>query len=112
MRVRWRSHPAVDSAGGALVGAGGAAAVDPGQLPQPLAFQPFQQPPQHQDPVGGVAVGERVQVFGGALVDGGGQAVEAPSGWDRMCVRVHGRKLPHPPTNTTPEPRSVDYPGT
>jgi hypothetical protein len=41
---------------GALVGAGGAAAVHPGQLAQPLAFQPLDEPAQHQHPLGGLRV--------------------------------------------------------
>jgi hypothetical protein len=59
-----------------LVGAGGAAPVDGGQFPQPLAFQPLDEPAQDQHPLGGLGVGEGIQVLGGQLVDCCGQAVE------------------------------------
>jgi hypothetical protein len=44
--------PVAEPAGGGLhghilVGAGGAAAVDPGQLAEPVAFQPVDEPAQH-----------------------------------------------------------------
>jgi hypothetical protein len=93
---------------GAVVGAGGAAAVDPGQFPQPVAFPPLQQPAQHQHPPGGFGVGERVQVFGGQLVDHRGQPVQAGRRLRRMCVRVHGRNLPDTSLHARPNPTSVD----
>jgi hypothetical protein len=87
---------------GALVGTGGAAAVDPGQLPQPLAFQAFQQSTKDQDPPGGLRVGEGVEVLGGQLLHRGGQPVQPARLRRRMCVRVHARNPSHP----TPGARS------
>ena len=75
----WPHAGAVAEPGGgglgrdALVGAGGAAAVDPGQFAEPVAVQPVDEPAQDQDPLGGLRVGEGVEVFGGELVDRGGQ---------------------------------------
>jgi hypothetical protein len=51
-----------------LVGAGGAAAVDGGELAQPLALQAVQQPPQPQHALGQGGVGQPVPVLGGEVV--------------------------------------------
>ena len=63
-------------------GAGGPAAVDGRELLEPVAFQAVQQPPQHQDPLGGNRISQPVQVLGGQLVGGrgqGGQPVWLPA---------------------------------
>jgi hypothetical protein len=100
-------------AGGGLgrdpdLGAGGAAAVDPGQLAQPVAFQPLDQPPQHQHPPRRLAVGQRIQILGGQLVNRGGQQAEPVWLLRRMCVRIHARNLSHRHINARSNPTSVD----
>jgi hypothetical protein len=89
---------------GAVVGAGGAAAVHPGQVPQPDAFQPLDEPMEHQHPLGRFGVG----VFGGQLVDCGGQQARPAGPFHRMCVRLHGRNLSHPIPNTRSDRQIVD----
>jgi hypothetical protein len=93
--------------GGVLVGAGGAAAVHPGQLPQPVAFQPLEQRPKHQHPPGRLRVAQAVQILGGQLADNYGQVVEPPSRWHRIYVRIHVRNLSHPAPSTRAKRQSV-----
>jgi hypothetical protein len=60
------TEPGGGGLGGRLVlGAGGAAAVHPGQLPQPLAFQPLDEPAEDQDSPGRFRVGQPGWVLGG-----------------------------------------------
>jgi hypothetical protein len=94
--------------GGAAVGAGGAAAVHARQFAQEDAFQPFDEPAQQQHPPGGLRVGQSGQVFGGQLVDHGGRAVEPSWLLHRMCVRLHGGNLSHPPSDTSSNREIVD----
>jgi hypothetical protein len=106
MRVRWRSQPAGGGLGGdSDLGAGGAAAVDPGQLAEPVAFQPLQQPPQDQDALGGLAVGEGVQVLGGQFVDhrGQGRQVRRP-----LTECVFGSMAATYPTQHPTQPPNPD----
>jgi hypothetical protein len=69
----------------AWVGPGGAAAVDGGQVAQPVAFQAVQQPPEPPRALGQGGVGEAVAVLGGEGVDQGSRASrgsgEPPGGW-------------------------------
>jgi hypothetical protein len=67
-----------------VVGAGGSAAVDGGQLGQPVAFQAVQQPPQLQDLVGQGDVGQAVQIQAGQPVDGRGQRGQLIRWSDRL----------------------------
>jgi hypothetical protein len=94
--------------GGAVVGAGGAAAVHARQFAQPVAFQPVQQPAQQQHPPGGLRVGQSGQVFGGQLVHCGGQQPDSSGQLHRMCVRIHGGNLSHPPSDTSSNREIVD----
>jgi hypothetical protein len=96
------AQPACGGGLGVVLGAGGAAAVHAREFPQPLAFQPVQQPPQHQHPRGRDRVGQGVQVLGGQLLDRGFQVAQPDRRHDgrrprnRIYVRVHGRNLPVP----------------
>jgi hypothetical protein len=97
------AQPACGGEGlGVGFGAGGAAAVDAGEFVEPLAFQPVQQPPQHQHPGGRDRVGQGVQVLGGQLLDRRFQVAQPDRRHDgrpilsRIYVRVHGRNLPDP----------------
>ena len=105
-------QPLTEPAGGGagldpLLGPGGPAGVQVGQLGQPVAVQPVQQPPQLKDPLGPDRVRASVQVLGGQVLDRrgqGGQPVWSPGRVPvrraiRICVRGHGRQ----PINPTPE---------
>jgi len=94
-RGRAHAEPAAEPAGGgggldALVGAGGAAGVDPSEFGQPVAFQTVQQPPQDQHPLGPNRIRHASQILGDQLIDQRGQAHQTIR---RMCVRVHGGNL-------------------
>jgi len=91
----------------AVVGAGGATSIHGGEFAQPVAFQPVHQSAQQQHPRGRLAIGQRVEVLGGQVLDRSGEAVEPTRLLYRICVRCHGRSLPHPITNARTNLRSV-----
>jgi hypothetical protein len=101
MPSRRRSQPAVEGGLEVVFGAGGPAGIHPGQLGQPLSFQPAQQPPPLEDPLGPNRIGEPGQVLGGQPLDGRGQGGQLIRRQSRMCVRVHGGNLSSPHPNTT-----------
>jgi hypothetical protein len=84
-----------------ILGPSSAAGVQVGQVLQPVAFQPIDQPPQLQDPLGPDGVGQAVALPAAVLVHGGGQLGQFVDWIGRMCVRVHGGKLSAPPENTS-----------
>jgi hypothetical protein len=64
------AQPAGGGLGGhPLVGAGGAPTIHPCQLAQPVAFQPLDEPAQHQHPLGRFRVGHAGEVLGGQFLD-------------------------------------------
>jgi hypothetical protein len=90
-----------------LLGPGRPPGVDRGQFLEPVAFQPVQQPPQHQHPLGQDPIREPCQLLAGQCIHRGRQhrqPIGRPHRTDpgrpagRMCVRVHGGQpiRPHP----------------
>ena len=100
----------------ALVGPGGAAGVDGGEPPQPLAFEAVQQAPHPQQVLSQGGISQPVQILGGQRVHGRhqpGQAVRRsrrsrPRLVGRMCVRVHDRNLIKLRSQSKHRTRNVD----
>jgi hypothetical protein len=91
---RSRAHPQAspEPAGGgagldAGFGPGGTAGVDPGELVEPVAFQPVQQPHQDQHPLGPDGVGQPGRVLGGQPLDHRRQGCEWLRWPSRMVLR-------------------------
>jgi hypothetical protein len=91
-----------------LLSAGGAAAVHPGQVPQPNAFQPLDEPAQHQHPLGRFRVGEPGRVLGGQLIHRCRKQPEPARLRHRIYVRVHARNLSHPALGTRSDRQIVN----
>jgi hypothetical protein len=90
-----------------VLGPSRSAGVHGRQLPEPVAFQAVQQPPQDQHPLGPDRIGQPGQVPGGEVVDRrlkGRQPVRVFGRTPvRMWVRVHGGNLstPHQKASTS-----------
>jgi hypothetical protein len=96
----------------ALFSPGSTPGVQVGQVLEPVALQPIQQPPQLQDLLGPDRVSQPAAVLGVQAVHGrgqGGQPARPPGRrTSRIGVRVHDRNLSTPQPKATTKPKSGD----